>query len=149
MKATLKPASPKHEKMNAFAGEWKTTGKVYAAAGTPELPINATDTYEWLEGGFFLVHRWDAQIGGKRHTGMEIMSYDAETDIYPMHSYNDEGTRGKMIARVDAKGVWVFGDVKERSTVTFSADGNTMFGAWELKDESGLWKPWMEVRLEK
>jgi hypothetical protein len=144
-----KIAGEAHEKLKAFAGKWNTTGQVYATDKEPAVNIIATDTYELFEGGFFLVHRWDAQMGEKSQKGIEIISYDAEHDNYPMQSYNDEGTTGIMYATVNNDGTWTFKGETERCTLTFSNGGNTINGKWELNEDGAKWREWMEVELNK
>jgi hypothetical protein len=34
--------------------------------GDPPVPISGTDSYQWLPGGFFLVHQVDRVIGQQR-----------------------------------------------------------------------------------
>jgi hypothetical protein len=31
----------------------------------------------------------------------------------------------------------------------FSADGNTITGHWELRDDGSRWRPWMDITLTK
>ena len=51
------PATQALARLDAFAGEWETTG-VMATGET----FRATDTYEWVAGGHFLLHRFDAEM---------------------------------------------------------------------------------------
>ena len=147
-----KENSPKpgaeHKLLNAFAGKWNTTGEVKKSSSAPAIPISGTDTYEWLSGKFFLIHRWNVSIGDKKHQGIEIIGYDADNKIYRHHSFNDEGTIGAMEASVN-NGIWTFKGKTERCTVVFSDGGNSMTGNWEQTTDGINWSPWMEVRLTK
>src|SRR6266480_3837300 len=58
--------------LNKLVGRWKVSGE---ADG--EL------TYEWMEGGFFLIARGDTEQGGKRTRHMEIIGYDHNVGAEP------------------------------------------------------------------
>lgn len=45
-----------HERLRVLVGTWKTEGWTREAAGAPAVRIDAVDTYEWLPGGFGLLH---------------------------------------------------------------------------------------------
>jgi hypothetical protein len=83
-------------------------------AETP-VPITGTDTYEWLPGGFFLLHRVDVMIGQQRVQALELIGeYDPATDSFTARPYDNLGSVTVMRARVDEQGVWRFtggGDV--------------------------------------
>jgi hypothetical protein len=48
--------SPQVRRLGALVGRWRSEGHI---VGDPPAPITGTDTYEWLAGGFFLVHHVD------------------------------------------------------------------------------------------
>jgi hypothetical protein len=70
-----------------------------------------------------------------------------------------------MRASVDDHGVWTFtggGDVAAaarpdpadapgavRSTLTVSADGDTMTAKWERTDDRSAWQPWMDMTFTR
>jgi hypothetical protein len=139
--------SPAHRKLEAFLGAWETRGTVHdAGAGRP---FTAQDMYEWVPGGFFLLHRWDAAMPDGRIQGVEIIGYDAEKQSYRIHSYDSYGGSDVMRAS-EANGVWTFLGDKARFTGQFSDDGTVMEGRWEVRaSERDAWRPWMDVRLTK
>jgi hypothetical protein len=139
---------PEHERLAPFVGRWKTAGEVLASASTPALEIAGIDEYEWMPGGFFLLHRVDVRIGGERVQALEIIGYDAESGSYFMRSFDSRGGTGEMQARVGDDGTWTFVGDAERFTGAFSDDGGTLSGRWERR-EGGRWLPWMDVRLTK
>ena len=139
---------PEHARLAPFVGRWKTAGEVLASAATPELEIVGIDEYEWMPGGFFLLHRVDVRIGGERVQALEIIGYDAERGSYFMRSFDSQGGTGEMQARVRDGGTWTFEGDAERFTGTFSDGGETLSGRWERREEE-QWLPWMDVRLTK
>jgi hypothetical protein len=134
--------------------------------GDPPVPIRGTDVYEWLPGGFFLVHHVDVVIGELPVRALEVLGeYDPATDSFTGRAYDDRGNVTVMRARVDAHGVWTFtggGDVAPvaqpaaadprgavRSTLTLSADGGSMRARWERSDDGATWRPWMDMAFTR
>jgi hypothetical protein len=93
-------------------GRWRTQGHLVV---DPAVPIAGTDSYEWLPGGFFLVHHVDVVIGEQRVQALELIGpYDPATDAFTARAYDNLGNLTIMRARVDEHGVWRFtggGDV--------------------------------------
>lgn len=138
---------PEHEALAPFVGRWRTRGEVRASGSTPALEIAGTDAYEWLPGGFFLLHRVDVRIGGDPVQAIEIIGWDAEAGTYFMRSYDSQGGTGEMTATV-AGGVWTFTGDAERFTGEFGEGGRTLSGHWQRR-EGADWCPWMDVHLTK
>jgi hypothetical protein len=71
--------------------------------------------YQWLAGGFFLVHHVDVMIGQRQVRALELIGeYDPATDSFTARAYDNLGDVTTMQARVDEQGVWRFtggGDV--------------------------------------
>jgi len=51
------------QRLGALVGRWKTEGHI---VGDAPVPIEGTDAYEWLPGGYFLVHHDDGAWGARR-----------------------------------------------------------------------------------
>ncbi len=116
------PPDAEHKRLDDFVGRWHTEGETEADDTGPAVKIVGTDSYEWLPGGFFRVHRVDVLMGEKRVEALEIIGYDAASGTYPVHAFDSAGNAGTMRARV-RDGVWTFAGESERATVTRSADG--------------------------
>jgi hypothetical protein len=111
--------------------------------------FTARDWYEWVPGGFFLLHRWDAAMPAGPTQGVEIIGYDGEKRSYFLHSYDSHGGVGTMHA-TEADGGWTFVGDTARFTGRFSEPGTVLTGRWELrKSEDDAWQRWMDVRLTK
>jgi hypothetical protein len=135
-----------HRMLDPFVGRWRTRGQVRATADAPAVEIEGTDSYEWLPGGWFLLHRVDVRIGGAPARGLEVIGWDAAAGSYFMHSYDDHGNTGTMRMSV-ADGVWRFVGDAERFTGGFT-DRDTLSGHWERRD-GAEWIPWMDIHLTK
>ena len=111
--------------------------------GEVPVPVTGTDIYEWLPGGFFLIHHVDVVIGEQTIQAIELIGeYDPANDSYTARSYDNQGNITIMRARVDKHGTWTFtggGDVAAvarpssvgasggvRSTLTVSPGGGNM-----------------------
>lgn len=147
---------PALQRLAPFVGTWHTTGTVVATSAA----YTATDIYEWLPGGHFLVHRWDAQMPDGRSQGIEIIGPDASDGAdgsdgaarghYTMHSFDSTGKADTMRAIVDGKQV-AFDGSGVRFRGAFNGNGTEMAGTWSLHAEGSRqdWKPWMTVVLRR
>jgi hypothetical protein len=55
---------PALSRLNVFVGKWVTEGLIMESPAGPTATLKAVDTYEWLPGGFFLIHHVDGFDGG-------------------------------------------------------------------------------------
>lgn len=147
IKSNIKPGAG-HRKLDVFVGKWNTRGQTKASADGEALIITGSDSYEWLPGGFFLVHHWDVRMGSEESKGIEIIGYDERTKAYPTWSFDSQGNTGTYQAST-RDGVWAFRARSERATVVVSEDGNTITARWEQLAEGMNWQPWMEVKLKR
>lgn len=138
---------PKLSQLNAFAGIWKTEGEILATSNNPAVPISGTDIYEWLPGGYFLIHHVDVRMGENQVHSTEIIGYDSSTDTFPMHYFGHKGSTGVMVATLEDD-TWKFKGETERFTGSFNESGDVMSGKWERLNESA-WEDWMTIRLTK
>ena len=163
MSTTASAPSPEIQRLGALVGRWRSEGHVVADV---PVPITGTDSYEWLPGGFFLVHRVDVMVGQQRVQALELIGeYDPATDSFTARAYDNLGSVTIMRARVDGHGVWRFtggGDVAPaagpastgagaaaRSTLTVNADRSGMTARWERSDDGAMWQPWMDVTFTR
>ncbi|GAB3477021.1 DUF1579 family protein [Amycolatopsis cihanbeyliensis] len=60
-------------RLEAVVGRWRSKGRTVPTETEPSIEISGTDTYEWLDGGFFLVHHVDVRLGGERYRAIELI----------------------------------------------------------------------------
>jgi Protein of unknown function (DUF1579) len=154
---------PEIQRLGALVGRWRSEGYI---VGDSPVPITGTDVYEWLAGGFFLVHHVDVLIGEQPVQAIEVIGeHDPMTDSLIGRAYDNQGNVTILRATVDDKGVWTFtggGDVAQvaqpssadqggavRSTLTVSPDGNSMMAKWERSDDGSKWVPWMDMTFTR
>jgi hypothetical protein len=154
--------SPQTQRLGALVGRWRSEGHII---DDPPVPIAGTDIYEWLPGGFFLVHHVDVVIGDQQVQALELIGpYDPASDAFTARAYDNLGNITIMRARVDEQGVWRFtggGDVAPvaqpgaaaggavRSTLTISPDRSGMTARWERSDDGVSWRPWMDMSFTR
>jgi hypothetical protein len=140
--------STRNRALERFVGTWRTEGMLHEAGAGPGVPFAGTDTYEWLPGGFFLLHRWDAAMPDGPVTGVEVFGYDPAAAAFAAHAFDSDGGMVLMDGREDGD-VWVFRGARNgqevRFTGRFRKDGRVLAGAWERRFRGGSWQPWMDV----
>jgi Protein of unknown function (DUF1579) len=80
-----------HERLGALIGRWKTEGWTREAPEAPAAKIDAVDTYEWLPGGFGLLHSVDAKVGDEKVEGAEIIGYEPDRGAYVTQYFGSDG----------------------------------------------------------
>ena len=134
-------------RLDALVGMWTTRGQTVAG---PSIEIAGTDTYEWVAGGFFLLHTIDVFMGEDHVEAIEVIgAYDRSSETFAMTSFDNQGAVGMMRASVNADGSWTFAGDAERATLTIADDGTGMSARWERTDDGSSWHPWMDLRFTR
>jgi Protein of unknown function (DUF1579) len=132
------PLTPSAElrRLDIFVGKWHTEGLSYGSGQSYENPYDSPvrwsgeESYEWLAGGFFLVHHFNGQIGDVPMNGMEVIGYDAASQTYSSHSFDNHG-KILLGQRSFRDGAWSYIGPEYRNTYVFGNDGSTMTIHWE------------------
>ncbi|MEX0675192.1 MAG: DUF1579 family protein [Gaiellaceae bacterium] len=127
------------EALDVFAGEWSLSTSL--AAELPQPP-RARCTFEWLPGRRFLVQRWEVELP-EAPDGIAIIGYDEERATYLQHYFDSRGIARVYEMTLDGK-VWKLSrrgdDFSQRFTGTFSEDGDTIEGTWEISEDGSRWE---------
>jgi len=103
---------PEIQRLGALVGRWRSEGHI---VGEVPVPITGTDIYQWLPGGFFLVHHVDVVIGEQTVQALELIGeYDPASGSFTARSYDNQGSITITRTRVDEHGVWTFTGGGER-----------------------------------
>jgi hypothetical protein len=131
-------------------------GQQFAGPNTPAASISALQTYEWLPGGQFLVHRFDGQIGDAQAACAEVIGFDPDRGCYRAHTFYNNGQMNvwDIEYRNDrwlARGDWNAGarPLKVRCTTTFVDNGKTMKSKWEHSTDGLQWQAFWDVSATK
>jgi hypothetical protein len=95
-------------------------------------------TYEWMEGGFFLVQHVDLEHGGQKIKGIEIIGHEQTFGAEPSADiksrfYDTMGNTLDYVYEVDGGTLTIWGGEKGSPAYfkgSFSEDGNTVTGGW-------------------
>ncbi|WP_141585216.1 DUF1579 family protein [Actinomadura sp. WMMA1423] len=135
-----------NQRLNALVGRWRSQGCTAATAIEPAIRIAGSDTYEWLAGEHFLIHRVDVRMNEEHVEVIEMIGpYDPASRTYPMRSFDNQGNFATMWASVDDRGVWTFAGETERATLVIAEDGESMAAEWERTDDGSNWRHWMDM----
>jgi hypothetical protein len=114
--------------LDRLVGRWKVSG--------PD--IDGHVTYEWMEGGFFLIQHVDFVHGGRHIKGMEVIGHlqrfgEAPSRDIVSRFYDSVGNTLDYVYEIEGDTLTIWGG--ERGSPAyyrgrFSADGNTNAGAW-------------------
>lgn len=86
---------PALKQLDFLVGTWTVEGMTEEGPAGPAGRVDSTETYAWLDGGFFLVHHWNGtmEMGGMAmvDTGYEFFDYRPETQEYHARFFNNFG----------------------------------------------------------
>lgn len=121
-------------RLDRLVGTWQVTGGA-----------NGTVRFEWLEGGFFLMQRFDFVHGDHRVKGIELIghlqSYNApRSEDVRSRIYDSEGNTFEYTYALVGDTLTIWSGERGSSAYyqgTFSADGNTCTGGWVFPGGGG------------
>lgn len=95
-------------------------------------------TYEWMEGGFFLMQHVDLVSDGRKIKGIEIIGHEQQFGAEPSEEiksryYDAMGETLDYVYELEGDTLTIWGGQKGSPAYykgTFSDDGNTVTGGW-------------------
>ena len=141
------PHEPDRHSLEVLVGRWKTKGETLASGTAPVTKIDGTDVYEWLAGGFFLLHWIDVHMGEEHVQGLEIIAPDSAGGGFVTHSFDSQGNAGTYKLR-RADRVWTLRADDHRATIESGEDGRVLNVHWQQL-HGAEWRPWMDLTLTK
>jgi uncharacterized protein DUF1579 len=150
--AQVPTPGPEHKRLEVFLGKWTIQGDAKASPYGPAGKITATDTFEWLPGGFFMIHRSDGRQGTVEVKWTEILGYDARNKVYTTRTFDNFGNSGTWKSPLrDNTWAWtgeseVGGKpLKERCTVAVNPP-NSLTAKCEYSTDGAKWQPTLELK---
>jgi hypothetical protein len=147
-RVTVGRAIAELERLNALIGRWITEGQTVAAPNAPSVPIVASDVYQWVTGGHFVLHPAYGRLGEVGGGGVEIIGYDPDTEQFRTWFFDSEGNVIKE-ALINQGDTWMWVGERVRCTGVMSDDGKTLTCRHERSDDGVNWVPSMDVTLRK
>ena len=127
------------ERLEALVGEWTMQA---GPPGGPPWPGEARVTFEWLDGAPLLIERWHVDMP-EAPDGVAVIGCDGMSGTY-YQLYTDERDVQRIYAMSLGDGVWKLwrdGEpFSQRFTGSFSEDGNTIAGRWEIAEDGKTWR---------
>jgi hypothetical protein len=126
--------------LEVLLGEWTM------AVGIPDAPQGRV-LFEWMPGEKFLIERWDIPHPDAPD-GVAIMGYDKGRDMLLQHYFDSRGVARVYEMSLEG-GVWKLWretpdfsplDFAQRFEGTFSDDGDTINGRWDIRHEGRDWE---------
>ena len=131
--------------LEPFVGKWRL---VAAFKDIPPADVGARVTFEWLPGKKFLIERWEVPVP-EAPDGIAIIGADPESEARYLQHYFDSRGVARVYKMTFEDGVWKLWreepdfsalDLSQRFTGTFSDDGKTIAGAWEISHDGEAWE---------
>jgi Protein of unknown function (DUF1579) len=140
--------APALERLNIFIGRWITEGETVASGDAAPVPIVASDVYQWVPGGHFVMHPAYGRIGSVDVGGLEVIGYDVKTGQYRTYFFDSQGTT--ITEALTSQGnTWTWHGTHTRCSGVFTDDGRTLTARHERSDDGKRWVPSMTVTLRK
>jgi hypothetical protein len=123
-----KTPNPTLKTLDRLVGTWKQSGGVEGEI-----------TYEWAEGGFFLIQHVDLEQYGQRIKGIELIGYlqpfgeEPSEDIRSRFYSFLDGMTLDYVYEMEGDTLTIWGGEKGSPAYyrgTFSEDGDTLAGGW-------------------
>lgn len=136
-----------HERLRAFVGNWQVEGKSYADGSTVEWL--GEESYEFLEGDYFLVGHFHAKVGKDAFNGMMVIGYDEGRDEYFSTQYDNSGFSPSYQVFADGDR-WTYKGSRQKAVIRFEEQGHAMLIHWDWKPkEDAEWTPLCDLRATK
>jgi hypothetical protein len=126
------------ERLEALVGEWTMEA---TPPGGPPWPGEGRVTFEWFEDAPLLIERWHVDLP-EAPDGVAVIGCDGMSGGYYQLYTDDRDVQRIYQMSLDA-GVWRLwrdgAPFSQRFTGTFSEDGRTITGRWEIAEDGTTW----------
>ena len=119
--------NPNLKNLDRLVGTWEMSGEVQGKV-----------TFEWMEGGFFLIQHVDLEHHGQEIRGIEIIGHERGFGAEPSEEiksrfYSNTGDTLDYVYELEGGALTIWAGEKGSPAYakgTFSEDGNTGSGEW-------------------
>ncbi len=146
MSESIDTAAP--ERQQALVGRWTME------AGPPDgppWPGAAEVTFAWFEGAPLLVQRWRVDMP-EAPGGTAVIGCDGKSGTY-RQLYTDDRDVQRIYDMSLTDGVWrLWRDgepFSQRFIGTFSEDGRTIAGRWEIAEDGATWRTDFDITFTR
>ena len=119
---------------NRLVGSWELSGGTQGRV-----------TFEWMEGGYFLIQHVDLEQHDQKIKGIEIIGHERQFGAEPSEEiksrfYSNMGDTLDYVYELERDTLTIWGGEKGSAAYyrgTFSEDGDTLTGAWHYPGGGG------------
>jgi Protein of unknown function (DUF1579) len=87
------PPDPELKRLEPLVGTWRTEGHTQQSVFGPGVPVTSTETFRWLDGGYFLVQEYETTFGDEpAQRGVNYWSYDSATGRFLIIFFQQQRT---------------------------------------------------------
>jgi hypothetical protein len=149
---------PAIRRLTAFVGEWSMVPEFDEA---PPADSGARVLFEWMPGERFLLERWEVPALDPVEmpaAGIAVIGADPDSEGNFLQHYFDSRGVARVYKMSFSDGLWKLWrdapdlsplDFSQRYTGTFSDDGKTISGAWEICHDGATWEHDFELTYTK
>ena len=136
---------PAIERLAVFVGRWTMVPEF---KGVPPAGVGASVVFEWMPGKRFLIQRWEVPVP-EAPDGIAIIGPDPGSEGDFLQHYFDSRGVARVYKMTLSDEVWKLWrdspdfsplDFSQRYTGTFSDDGRTISGSWEICHDGTTWE---------
>jgi hypothetical protein len=151
---TRRQETPEIERLAVLVGEWSMVPEF---EGLPPVDEGAPVFFEWMSGERFLIQRWEIPVP-EAPDGIAVIGPDPESQGNFLQHYFDSRGVARVYKMTLGDGVWKLWrdspdfsplDFSQRYTGTFSDDGRTISGAWEICHDGTTWEHDFDLTYRK
>jgi hypothetical protein len=86
------PPDPQLKRLAPLLGTWRTQDHTRDTVLGPGVPVTSTETFRWLDGGYFLVSTYDTVFGAEpAQKGVMYWGYDSMTRRFRNIFFSNNG----------------------------------------------------------
>jgi hypothetical protein len=114
---------PQLRRLDRLVGRWQAIGPF----------LQGSVTFEWMDGGFFLIQHVDAHAGGRQIKGIEYIGFDEDTQTLRSHYMEIHGANFTYTWELEGETIRIwFGEKGSENFFEgrFSEDGDSYAGDW-------------------
>jgi Protein of unknown function (DUF1579) len=156
---TTPPPDPELKRLAPLLGTWRSEEYTRDSVLGPGVPVVSDESFEWLDGGYFMVSTYDTKFGDEpAQRGVNYWGYDSDVGRFRIiffsnnGPYADDGNRYEGVVEdgtLTFEGPARFQYRLDESGRVLVNDDGTISVAWWLRDEGGEWQPWMDNRFSR
>jgi hypothetical protein len=131
--------NPALKKLDVLVGQWTTVG---SHPLIPGVTLHGQTTFEWLEGGAFLIMHSEIDEPGIP-SGVAVFGSDDTSGHIFMLYFDERGVSRQYEFRIEGN-TWKWWrdhpDFSQRFVAIIEKDGNQMIGTGELSQDGSTWE---------